>query len=393
ILPRIDGLYKKDTNEYRVDGIFVSHPHMDHYDATRFLKDDFPIYCGATAKTIIVAREFSGQSIGAGYEIAKLTQRQGEEIFKNFDTFRTNDVIKKIAPFEIVPIHVDHSIPGAYGSIVSTENGNIVYTGDFRMHGPKKEMTLEFIEKAKEAEPDALLIEGTHINESKLESEEEVKNKVRKIVEKTKNLVLTGFAIADVDRIRTFYEVAKNSDRKFAVSTKQAFMIDMLSTDENLELFNLNDPNILIFKREKKRLRAYENYLEDKYDNIVDAKEINTIQKEVILVASLFDMNEMAEIKPDIGSTYILSSSEPYDEEMEISYDKLLNWLDHLGMPLYQVHASGHATPHELKEAISEISPKKVFPIHTNSPELFKRFISDIGVEMVLPIEGFKYEI
>jgi hypothetical protein len=34
-------------------------------------------------------------------------------------------------------------------------------------------------------------------------------------------------------------------------------------------------------------------------------------------------MNETFEIKPDVGSSCILSSSEPFDEEMEISYDKL----------------------------------------------------------------------
>ena len=104
-------------------------------------------------------------------------------------------------------------------------------------------------------------------------------------------------------------------------------------------------------------------------------------------------MTEMIEIKPMSGSVYILSSSEPFDEEMEINLDKLFNWLAHYGIPLYQVHASGHATPHELKRAIEEINPKKVYPIHTNRPKLFQKFMSDVGIDIELPIEGKRYFI
>lgn len=394
ILPCIKGLYEKDEGACDLGAVFISHPHTDHYDSIRFLKDHFPVHCGETAMNIILAREFAGQSIGEGYTIAKLTQKNGEEIMKDFKPFRTGDIVRDFSPIEVTPVHVDHSIPGAYGFIVETSGGTIAYSGDIRMHGTKKSMSEDFIKKAKDAEPEVLIIEGTHIDSSKIESEDEVKEKVGKIISQTTGLVLAGFAGGDIDRLRTFYEVVKSQGKRLALSMKQAFMVHMLKDDPNLNLFKLNDSNICIFQKKKKQTREYEKIIESNYgSNIIDALDVNKSQKEIVMVASLYDMTEMTEIKPVTGSVYILSSSEPFDEEMEISFEKLLNWLDHYGIPLYQAHASGHATPHELKRAIEEIKPKKVFPIHTNRPELFKRFMSDIGINIELPESGKVYSI
>ena len=102
-------------------------------------------------------------------------------------------------------------------------------------------------------------------------------------------------------------------------------------------------------------------------------------------------MNEMVEIQPEPGSVYILSQSEPFNEEMEIDYNKLLNWLEFCGLPLYQVHASGHIKPVQLKQAIAEINPKKLYPIHTERPKLLETYIKGLKIEVVRPENGKEY--
>ena len=85
-------------------------------------------------------------------------------------------------------MHVDHSIPGAYGFIVYGDE-TVVYTGDLRLHGPRSDMTFDFVERAKQAKPDVLIIEGTRVNETKRGlSEEDVKRKVSEFIRRTKNL-------------------------------------------------------------------------------------------------------------------------------------------------------------------------------------------------------------
>lgn len=149
ILPKIEGLYKKDEKEAGINAVLLSHPHTDHMDYVRYIKDEIPLHCGDITETIITAREFSGKPPSIEYAIANLTATRGEEISKNFKTFRTGDTVK-IGHFGIEPISVDHSVPGAYGFIIHTAEGSIAYTGDFRLHGPRHDLSEKFIERAKE---------------------------------------------------------------------------------------------------------------------------------------------------------------------------------------------------------------------------------------------------
>ena len=147
ILPPLKGLYKNDESEPAIDAVLLSHPHLDHYGYLKYLKDAIPIICGEARKTIIIAKELSGLST-SGYQIANLTKSMGLEIFKEFVTFRTNR--PPPSPIAFNPIHVDHSVPGAYGLIMETSGGGVFYTGDFRLRGPYHEMTEEFIATANE---------------------------------------------------------------------------------------------------------------------------------------------------------------------------------------------------------------------------------------------------
>lgn len=70
----------------------------------------------------------------------------------------------------------------------------MAYTGDIRLHSTKSQMIRDFIEKAKEVKPIALISEGTWIvDEAKEESEELVHKESRKIVLETDRLVLADF--------------------------------------------------------------------------------------------------------------------------------------------------------------------------------------------------------
>ncbi len=141
--------------------------------------------------------------------------KKDEPIKRKINTFRTGNKLK-IGSLEVEPIHVDHSVPGAYGFIIYTSAGSIGYTGDIRLHGTVPQMTREFIERAKNEKLVALIIEGTRIDDdTKEESEELVSKESRKIVSTTNRLVLADFNFKDVDRLRTFIKVAKDNNRHF----------------------------------------------------------------------------------------------------------------------------------------------------------------------------------
>ena len=153
----------------------------------------------------------------------------------------------KIGSIEVEPVHVDHSVLGAYGFIIHTTEGTIAYSSDLRLHGSRPQMTQEFVEKVKESKPEALIMEGTRITEEKVsESEQKVRKECKDIVKKTDKFIIADFGFKDVYRLRTFYTIAKENDRKLVVLLKDAFLLKWLSRDPKLHIPSYDDDNIII---------------------------------------------------------------------------------------------------------------------------------------------------
>jgi len=126
---------------------------------------------------------------------------------------------------------------------------------------------------------------------------------------------------------------------------------------------------------------------------VVDSSKIAKMQSRMVLTFSFFDFEELVEINPNAGSCYISSVSEPYDEAMQIDYERMTNWLNHYGLPLYHVHISGHIMPLQLKETLEAIKPKQIFPIHGAYPELFCRFMSNLESKITLVEKAKEYAV
>jgi ribonuclease J len=375
ILPDIKGVYKFDPNPPEVDAIFLSHGHLDHSAYLSFIKREIPVYCGETTQIILQALS-EVRRADLEFSVADI----------DFRSFRTGMKVK-LDNLEIEPFHVDHSIPGAYGFIIHTSNGAVVYTGDFRDHGAKPEMTRDFVENAKDSNAVAIVTEATNMTGASVSSEAEVEGKLNRIVALTDGIVLAGFATSDVDRFNSFYHIAKKNHRCLAVSLKQAYLLDALHKDKGLRIPNLDDEALLIFRKSKKRFDKWENQLIERYEQqnkILDVFEVSKQQCNVILAMSFYDFEELVLLQPTAGSCYVLSSSEPFNEEMEIDYERLTNWLKHYGLPQYQVHVSGHMMPLQLKTTLKEINAKRVFPIHTEHADLFAKFMRDLKSQVTL---------
>lgn len=384
MLPDVPGLYKDDEEEPDLDGVLITHPHLDHWGYTAFLKDSIPLYTGEVTSKMILNYEYCS-SVGPKkkYYLGNYTKRGGKVCKKDFRTFRTGDTFD-IDSLDIEPVHVDHSVPAAYGYIIQASSETLAYTGDFRLHGPKSGLSEDFIERAEEHSPDVLITEATNITGGHLSSEEEVNEKLEHLIGKTGGLAMVSTSIRDVDRIRSVYRAAEKNGRKLAINMKQAFLLKTLR-EEGFDIFDLKD--VLVFRKEKSRRLAWEEEVITEVET-VSASKVNEIQDELVLIFSYYDMNEIVDVEPEPGSIFILCQSEPFDEEGEIQHEKLLKWCDHFGIPQYQVHASGHILPHQLKEVIQRIGPELVIPVHTENPALFQRYISDVDCEIELPEEG-----
>jgi len=92
---------------------------------------------------------------------------------------------------------------------------------------------------------------------------------------------------------------------------------------------------------------------------------------------------------PEAGSRYVRSVCEPFNDEMLFDERRVKNWLELLGLgEAYQIHASGHANYPELKKMVEDIKPKKVIPIHTEHPELFKQIYDTVIFPKIIEKQG-----
>ena len=406
LVPDILGIYRDDLmfrvgreiKEPEVDAVLISHAHADHVDYASFLHLDIPLYMGQTTQNMIksIQERSSGAIDGEILEFKLSGSKRGDpKIARTVNTFRTGEKFN-IGSLEIEPIHVDHSILGAYGFIIHTSEGPLVYTGDLRRHGSKPQMTEEFIEKAKAAKPIALIAEGTRIKDkSTNESEQIVYSESDKLIANSKNLVFADFNFKDVDRVQTFYNIAKKNGRKLVIKIKDAYFLKHLSSDPNLNLPNWDDEYIAIYKA-KYRTGTYSDsdYVgEDRIfataPNALTAAEIAAHPDKYVCAIGFFSFNALIDMKPKAGAIYIHSSSEAYNEEQVLSTKRLKNWLDRFQMEQHQIHCSGHAKGEDLMDMVKEIDSKVLFPVHTEYPTEYVRVTNKINIVEI----NKKYEI
>lgn len=402
LLPEMDGLYREDYLKHmdkpketrQIDGVFLSHAHADHSQYIHFLRLDIPIFCTETTKIILQTLEETGSNpisdLVSTYDtfvfyknkkggLSRVTRRNTEYVHERNFKILTPEKKITIGSLEIEMVPVDHSLPGACGYIIYSDEGNLVYTGDIRFHGSNQRLSENFVEKAKKAKPKWLISEGTRIDTNKKDSEKEVKIKITDLISKAKQMVFVEHPVRDLDRINTMYESAKANNREFVVNPRLANLINSLG---KLSPFSLDDVKILVPKKswgliDKENMDSeliqqdyskWERNFIDRDNSIIYRELIKNPEKYVVSM-SMWEINQLSDIKPQ-NAVWIKSSCEPFDEEMKIDEKRKKNWLRHYNIKEYSAHASGHASGDTINKMIQDINPEQVIPVHTEHPEM-----------------------
>ena len=420
-IPDMKGLYRDSTGEPKVDGVLVTHPHVDHFGYISLLNSRVPIHLGEGAKAIIDIRS---EIYRAGWD------RRLDHL--SFETFRTGEEIR-VKDLVYRPFSVDHSIPASYGFIIHVGDKTIMYTGDLRCHGTMRHLTERFLRAVKKENVDIMLCEGTNMAPEKqdaflkefeqeyrrrmgkvapervekfCETEEDVRLEMRMLVKDLEGLVLVETCPADIDRIRTIWKVAKDTGRKLILDSRQAYLTYELdkrdprvkdlpcSMDSCVYLSRIKDRDA-----EREGEEAYLKWRPKYQQNLIKTceqvflrpegrEEIRRRAEEFILCTDNASQKllELKEEKP-FPCHFILSKSEPFNEEMVITFDRLLHWLASYGISQYhEIHVSGHCEKKDLKKIIEEANPEVLIPVHTEHPELMERMVRGKIGDVRIPV-------
>jgi len=177
---------------------------------------------------------------------SRVTRRKDEYVTKRRYFIMEPRSVVRVGSLKVEMVPVDHSLPGACGFIVYSDEGNLVYSGDLRFHGLHGEKSYTFVERAQEAEPELFLCEGTRIDDDKKDSEENVKNEINNLIAGSGGIVFVEHPKKYIDRVKTIYDTAKSNERDFVVDLKLAYLIENLG---KLSPLYINNFTILIPKK------------------------------------------------------------------------------------------------------------------------------------------------
>ncbi len=428
LLPPSEGPWWK-MEGYETLGVFLSHAHLDHWGYLHLLHSDIRVFLGEAAWQIVDVYRFTRRDLGG---IDRL----------EIGTFKTGDILS-MGDFSVTPIHVDHSVPGAYGFLIECCGRKLAYTGDLRMHGPKAHMTKDFVDACASEGIDLMIMEATKVApendpESSLvkvlenrvwyrwrreppkrisfevSTEDEVGERMIEVLERSDALVLVEVSSADVDRIRTVFEVARKLNRELVMDERTALISERLSESgvEGLPLpgdYKLwrkrrrgrNGEEVKIGLREPKAVKEFLERIEDRGgpESIIWGSRRADMLKEgelhlvITSNATRFLYEIPMGVKPKID--FIMSRSEPFSEESALSLDRLMNWLLMYDVArYYRIHVSGHLFPDQIRDVLDSVNPAKVVPIHTEHSDLFDLYVPRRMLNSILlPQLGEPFEI
>jgi ribonuclease J len=357
ILPNIKGLYKEE--EKAVDGILISHAHLDHYGFLDYIHPDIPVYMSQGAKELINITNIF---------ITKNSENLNFSIIKHLRVFSVGD-------FTITPYLVDHSAFDAMAFLVEAEGKRVFYSGDFRGHG-RKSVLLDRMVKEPPQNIDCLLMEGSMLGRGDkiCDDEEGVQKRIEEILRGSNNITFLFSSSQNIDRLVSAYKACLKTGSIFVIDLYTAFILDRLKEiSPKLPQFNWKDVRVKFTKYHADRLADSGNKeLLYKYNSgKIEMDEINEKKNQILMLArdnSIFPII-LKNIDGPEGAKIIYSMWEGY------LTDKFRKYCDEKGLVIEQVHTSGHATVEDLKAFAKAMQPKILIPIHTfdanRYPELF----------------------
>ena len=431
-------------------GVLCSHAHLDHSGYISVLNLDIPVYTTLLSALVMKAIQDSSRS-DFEQEIVYAVERRPRNdsglletpsasqqparqrpfvVFGDTPTWEAVDFWRQtpatrplapkdlsfaggeaaLGPFRVRCYPVDHSIPGAAGFLVEGGGLAVAYTGDLRFHGHKGDATEAFVRAAAEAArrlPLVLLCEGTRAGDDDHGpiTEQQVAERALDFMRTAEGLIIADFGPRNLERLTIFHRLARHIGRQLVILAKDAYLLDAARlADPSLPAIG-PELDVLVYCQPKGSYERWEREVYDRYRSwLITPEEVGRRQDELVLCFSYYDLKDLPSIRPRPGSLYLYSSHEAFDEEIQMDFRRLRNWLDHfqmryVGLPLEELkwrvpeeqvglHASGHAPARDLLELVQRISPRAVVPLHTNNPHWFRQRLEGSQVRVHVPREG-----
>lgn len=374
LLPPINGLYPevqvKDLPLESIEksnlktAICLSHLHLDHLGSFGQISPDVPVY------TLNKSEQF-------------YAQLKDQELLPHYDVNWQG--VEKGEPFHHGPFRItfhesDHDTVGAAAIFIEASDLKLIYSGDLRLSGFAPERVMEWAVKAKEFQPDILLLEGTSFSSSDEEPKEDIpfadETKTWSLKTEQSLLAKLDDLLTQTSELITFNGYPQNIER----------LIQVAALANKHQRTMVLDPAYFELAKEYLNNRALDLL---KLGDDVSPAEIKQNPEQYVVQIAYENHEALFEIGAGI---YIHSNGMPlgpYMPEFEPFFEQVIE----AGWEVIFANVSGHAHQEDLLMLAYLIQAKRVVPWHTFRPIAFGEALTNYGVPVFLPEQYREYSL
>lgn len=378
--------------------IFISHLHLDHMALLRFLPKGTDVY-------------LSEDSVKLFEQLIKVGE--DESVMASIRPFVYEKTVN-VGDISVVAYESDHDVVGISALFIGTPGYKVIHSGDLRLNGDHPETIKRWVEKAKEWQPDMLLIEGTSFsfddsndtieeavtekakkkNEVVLVTEHDLRRYFENLLKTSTELLVLNPYIRNVERLKTLVELANKADRPLILEKPYATILRAFYP--NLLLYVLkeefednftDDEYSGVKNRSNKDLSQENRLLNDSSAKIVTLDDIRQNPSHYVLQNSFKHLNRLMTLP---SGSYLHSNGEPLGD-YDPRFKEMKETLERYQFKFVSFGASGHASQEDLLKVATTIQAKLTVPWHTFKPKHYGNILAKNGLKIFLPQKNKRY--
>lgn len=329
-------------NARRIVGVFLTHGHADAIGALPYFVSEFDVPVFGSELTIALAK----------------IACENEEIAKKFNDFHViNEKTEIDFPSATVSFFkTTHSIPESLGVALKTDEGTIVYTGDFKFDQTASAQYQTDLARLAEIGNDgvlALLSDSANAeNPSETVNEREIYDFISETFEYRKGRIIVACVASNISRVQQVLDAAQANDRKVALTGHDVEKI--VRTALKLNKLHLPSDDILIPIKDIKRY-------DDDQIVILEAgrsgEPLKSLQKMALKRHRSVSLHE--------GDLVFITTTPSH--AMETNVAKTRDMIYRSGADVKSIsdelNSSGHASKNDLQLMMNLLKPRYVLPV------------------------------
>ena len=373
VIPDLD--FFRDYGD-KIAGIFLTHGHADSIGALPYILRDYDILVFGSKLTI---------------ELAKIAVQRENRRRKN-DLFHVIDADTEIEfkNANVSFFKTTHSIPDSLGIDISTKEGEIVYTGDFKFDPSAKDgFRTDFVRLSEIAQKGVLALLSDSTNaEANFPNDRQtsIEKYIFNIFENYNGRIIAAAKASNIVRVQEIFQAAAATGRHVFLTGRDAGKIVYTA----MKLGYLNVPKgLLVHSKDLKKIP-------DKELVILETGRMGEPLKSLQKMAT--NRHRMIKIKK--GDLVFIATTPSHSVETMVAQTS--DMIYRAGGTVKELgrdkHTSGHATGRDLQLLIDTLKPKFLIPVigEYRLLEIHKDLAIEAGMnkkDIFLPHNGDAYAL